>query len=223
LPRPVRNTQFAIRNTETLPDAYPPEVRHRRRVAAIWDSRMSGTLALATCVTAMGVVLWDWSIYPAAIVGALFVMRVLGAVGDRFATDHEHAQPRIVPYFPEKSEGPDTFFSGWAIARNCLRLDQLAEAAGVRPLSSFGFEDALYDRSQDWHPTADGLATCEALLAAVRASPESMSAPEPLLEELEKLRDRLMEANRANIPFCLHLRTDAAYTAHEFDSRPGKY
>lgn len=206
-----------------LPDAYPPEVRRRRRVAEIWDSRVSGTLALATCVTALGVVLWDWSVYLAAIVGALFVLRVLGAVADRFATDHEHARPRIVPYFPEKPEGPDTFFSGWAIARNCLRLDRLAEAEGVRPLSSFGFEDAFYDQSQEWHPSAEGLATCEVLLAAVRSHPETMAAPEGLVDELEKLCERFREAERAAIPFCLHLRIDAAYTAHEFDSRPGKY
>lgn len=204
-------------------DAYPPEVSRRRRARESWERRISGTLALATCATAVGAVLWEWPILLATLVGALFVMRVVGAVCDYFSRNDAHARPRLVPYFPEKPEGPDTFFSGWAIARNCLRLDHLAERAGARPLSSFGFEDAFYAPTQKWHPTAEGITTCEALLAAVCAAPEGMLDPEVLMGELEKLRDRLVEAERSGLPFCLHLRADAAYTAHEFDARPGKY
>src|SRR5687768_2431603 len=73
----------------------------------------------------------DDVLLPAAIAGAFFVFALISSVAGWFET--RHAQ--IVPYFRETVEGPFTLCNGASVARNCLRLDALAEAKGCASLS----------------------------------------------------------------------------------------
>ncbi len=162
-------------------------------------------------------------------------MRLIAAVIDRLRSDAEESLPRIVPYFLEPSNGDpwkspyqsdpdlDTFGSGYAIARNCTRLDERAVRNGVKPLSAFGFGDEFRSQPAEWHPAGEGLRSLEALIRSVREEPKGLDDSDLVLTELQRMRNRLEDARVREIPFCLHVRMDAAYTAHEFSSRRGKY
>jgi hypothetical protein len=207
---------------ESFPDCYAV------RVADLWEAwfrflGFTGAVAGATAVLAWGAIDRDWSPLPAALVGAVAVwltISLLLSLNDLRTCDRV---ARIVPYFLVEVPGPKTFFEGHALARQCRRLDDLALAAGQTPLSAYGFADDLRGEPVDWHDAVEALRTVQHLIETLRRAPEAVPEAEALLAELEPLRDRLAEAARLEVPFCLHLRMDWAYSGHEFDVREGKY
>lgn len=90
---------------------------------------------------------------------------------------------------------PDTYFSGRAIAAGMRRLDALADAAGVVPLSRLAFA-RRGDASGPWFAVESGRATVEALLARVEPST-------PLHAELSRWSDALRRAGAAGLEFRL--------------------
>jgi hypothetical protein len=155
----------------------------------------------------------------AAIAGALFVFSLLSSVAGWFETRHV----QIVPYFKDTVDGPFTLCNGGALARNCLRLDALAEAKGCATLSSFGFADDLAGEVVTWHLPAQGLETMSLLLDEVRDWPEAVDEPAGVAQDLEMLKARLENAVQHDIAFSLLLRHGNTISGHEVDLRQGKF
>lgn len=123
--------------------------------------------------------------------------------------------PRVVPYF-EKALGETTPFAGGrALAENAERLDGLAQAADLPPLSSFGFADDALGEAVTWHEPALALATLRALL-------QQISPSEPALKrDLEAFADLLELAASKRTRFALLLTTTYAVTDAERQKRQG--
>lgn len=118
-------------------------------------------------------------------------------------------KPRVVPYFERELEryGGSTsgvFWRGRALFANFALLERLAETAGVKPLSAYGFTDDYYLQPVVWHSTAEGCATVEALR-------HGLSAPNPdLAADLDVLSATLRVAQEQGVRFCLVLRLDSS-------------
>jgi len=108
---------------------------------------------------------------------------------------------------PEREvPGLETFVNGKALAR-AEDLDQVAEAAGVRPLMDFFSEDPeevwalLSDEGseppaegfapQEWFPAEEGLATVRSLIAHLETDPSAAPDAAALVEDLREF-DRVL-------------------------------
>ncbi|MGV3720040.1 MAG: hypothetical protein ACO1SX_03940 [Actinomycetota bacterium] len=217
----------ARRNLDDFPEEYG------RRLAAHYSGCRRALLAL-TVLSALAAGVVSRAIFGggSASDGAFPLLAgALGAALLLFAwvvllgsfVDPLVAQPRIVPYFRAAVPGPDTFFGGEALARHCRALDRIAAQLGVDGISTYGFADEFRGESACWRPAADGLVTFRALRERLLTEPGVLSDPDPVIAELQRMEEKLGEAARLDVQFCLHLRADTAYSGQEFDSRQGRY
>jgi hypothetical protein len=144
------------------------------------------------------------------VVFAVFVL-FFGAVCFQWLMAPLLLRPRVVPYFkrPLGEYGGGTtaaFRGGRALYREMATLDELAGTRGVAPLSAFGFAYDHYDQPVDWHGAAQGLATVDAVLGALAATPEAAS---DLLADLEALASVLRTALDQATDFSLVVRLHA--------------
>ena len=110
-------------------------------------------------------------------------------------------EANIFPYYDKVLPKSGTFLSGQAILRNCLLLDKLAEASGIKSISSYGFPDALRGEKVVWHDAVDGLRTIEGLIQAVTEKPDSVDDSSAVLSDLEKIRYAFERAKVEGIKF----------------------
>lgn len=121
-------------------------------------------------------------------------------------------------YIVVEGEDPgfDTFVNGRALARNEDALEKLALRLAVRPLIEFfsadensmsllieegaGNRDLLHRLPPpQWYTASDGLATVEALIAALEGEPQQLGTEgEPVLGELLEYRRVLRKAKDRN-------------------------
>lgn len=128
---------------------------------------------------------------------------------------------RIVPYFERRlGAGEDAFATGIELCRQCRKLDELANQAGLPILSSFGFRDDQDGQKLRWHEASDGLRTVEKLIAAPEVSRSLV-----LLNDCKKLEHVLQEAQKQKIRFCLIVRAglDKFISPMEMDNRKGYF
>jgi hypothetical protein len=130
-------------------------------------------------------------------------------------TDHRTS---VVPYFDRRVGGIHSFGQGKHVAASCQRLDQLAMAIGVAPLSAFGFDDDYPWGRVRWHDPMDGVKTMDAVLSQLPTD----GAKTPLRIELETIRDALVRAVEAGARFCLILHGPGT-NAMEHDRRKGSF
>ncbi|MBS0262283.1 MAG: hypothetical protein JSS02_10065 [Planctomycetes bacterium] len=130
-------------------------------------------------------------------------------------------QTSIVPYFQSEIGGIESFASGYAVARACQSLDALAAELGLLPLSAFGFNDDWAGEQLVWHAPAEGLATCQGLLAALADRPGALPGQERVIRELRRIAAALQKAHEKKIPFCLLLRVGDGTNAMEWEQRQG--
>ena len=128
---------------------------------------------------------------------------------------------RLFPYYDQRLPGAETYLGGQAIARNCLRLDQLAKHRDVKAISEFGFADPLAGETRPWHAAAEGLATVEALVAGVKANPKTVDDPGRVLRELELIRDAFVLAQKAGVRFAFLLELGDGTNAQVWEIRQG--
>ncbi len=115
-------------------------------------------------------------------------------------------KPRLIPYFarelqPYGGKSSAAFQRGRGLYQEIVRLDRKAQAAGVQPLSAFGFNDDYYQQEVRWHPAAEGLRTADALLTGAQHSPL-------VTDDLNALVCALQVAVEQDVEFCLVLRLD---------------
>lgn len=128
---------------------------------------------------------------------------------------------RIYPYYDQRLPGAETYLHGQALARNCLRLDALAKARGVKSISEFGFADPLAGETRPWHAAAEGLVTIRALLSAVHDHPESVDDAPRVLRELEIIREAFTRAQQAGVRFAFLLELGDGTSAQVWEIRQG--
>jgi len=119
--------------------------------------------------------------------------------------------PRIVPYFTRQlgEYGGNTmtaFRRGRALYREIVDLEHLAQALGVKPLSTFGFAYDYYEQEVRWHPAPDGLHTIDALRHDLERRP---SAAPDLIADLDALAQVVRTAVERGVDFSLVLRLHA--------------
>ncbi len=206
-----------------MEDGLPPRFAERRRASHRGEITFLFVLGIVAIASGSYAFFVLESAYLTSCAAALFLYFFV-AIGLDFRTNYQDLA-RIVPYFErDVPEAWDTFFDcGHLIARHCLRLDALAKAANVKPISAFGFEDQFYNVAAPWFGAQEGLATVTHLLEQLRAQSELVDDSDKIVTELEKIQLRLQNAAELGVRFCFHLRADSAYTGHEFDSRRGKY
>jgi hypothetical protein len=127
----------------------------------------------------------------------------------------------VCPYFERRVGNIDTFGRGGALARRHRELDALAGRLGVAPLSHFGFADDLEGETLVWHDPTDGLATVDALLAALRADVSLRRGQPRVVADLVRVADALEKARLKGIRFCLLYRPGGGTSGQEWDVRKG--
>lgn len=133
---------------------------------------------------------------------------------------------RILPYFPKPTDGTlgGAWLSGEALSDNCAALDQLAVSAGVRPLSSFGFNDDFDGEVVEWNEPDDGMRTLEAILRCLEGGSNKQPSTQSIRRELTTLRAVLQRAQETRTRFALVVRFAEGGTYQmEMDQRKGSY
>lgn len=127
---------------------------------------------------------------------------------------------RLLPFFGSHIGGTDTWLSGEALLWHSRALDNIAEASGVPPLSSFASGDPLIQGElHQQFEASDALPTIETLLQAEATT----LLGEAVLSDLHKLRDALQLAANRQISFSLHLREGNTASGYEMELRQGSY
>jgi hypothetical protein len=136
----------------------------------------------------------------------------------------------LYPAFRSRVPGAPFAAEGRSLARDLQRLDRLATALGLRPLSAFAdnrqppddfeppddfdgdpetYVELACGPWDEWFAAADGLRTAEGLLAAIRADPKRMGSAaraEGAVADLEELARRLRQAAARGVEFRLQVR-----------------
>jgi len=110
----------------------------------------------------------------------------------------------------EKLGDIDTFLHGYAVARNCQVLDNMAAQLNLRELSDFGFNDDFRGERPTWHPPEAGLPTITGLRQSISrkgaGEENSLDKLEEVIADLERIDTALCKARDKNVPFCFILR-----------------
>ena len=197
--------------------AYPPRYYKHRGVS--WGCVAVPALFLGVCAALFLFVYWAGerglgTLLGLGLVGLLGFGLVMGILGSYRAV-------RIFPYYDQRLPGADTYLSGRFLARNCLRLDALAEARGLKSISGFGFNDALCGEPILWHDAGEGLATIAGLIEAVRETPGATDDDDAVLAELEKIRHAFHLAQRQGVRFGFLLEIGNSTSAQVWEIRRG--
>lgn len=135
-------------------------------------------------------------------------------------------KPRIVPYFASMladygGASSAAFKRGRQLYLQFDELERRAVAAGVTPLSAYGFADDYYGQEVRWRSANEGLNTVMALRAACDARDE----PE-LAADLAALEGALRIAQEKGVTFSLALRpgaSDSLQVVSSMEVRSGRF
>ena len=137
---------------------------------------------------------------------------------------------RIVPYFAEQLGDSECYKHGRAVARNCEKLDRLADRISTRRLSSFGFDDDLRGETLTWHPADIGLKSVTDLLEHLDQLPVSGRSDETadgdlteMASDLERFESALRSAAERDVRFCLVLLYATGTKVREHDLGEGSF
>ena len=137
---------------------------------------------------------------------------------------------QVVPYFAEPLGDSDCYFHGHAVARNCEKLDRLADRIGTPRLSSFGFNDDFRGEALAWPPANVGLKSVTDLLDHLSQLPVSEHSDSTADGDLTEIADdlgrfelALHSAAERDVKFCLVLLHSAGTNKREHDIRQGSF
>lgn len=205
--------------TRRDPGGYHPQ--HREMVRAAWrgGAWVVGVTGMLAATTGAAAIFLRGSLVLAAAAGAVFVFGLLLSIAGVVDTCR-HA--RIIPFFPRRVGGTDTFLHGQALVRYFQPLEALANAAGVCPLSTFGFPDPLRGQPVKWHAAAAGLETVRGLIGQLEPNPHLLGDVPAVLQDLRRLEQALSLAAAADIPFSLLLLHGDTTSGLEWERRGGE-
>jgi len=115
----------------------------------------------------------------------------------------------LVPFYEPPSRD-DALYNGdgKGLAEEFDRLNEIAAAAALRPLSDFAGQYGEDEEPSElrYHPINEGLVTVEGLIKVIQSSPHiaaSLSDCKYTLEELDELARSLRAAAAEGANFCL--------------------
>jgi hypothetical protein len=153
---------------------------------------------------------------PFCLLAAALVSEIMRAVRDRA----QQAAAHIVPCFDRPlGLGPeDAPAGGYALARHCRFLEELAARRGVAPLTQLGLDDDLDDESPPWRDPQTGMTTVRSLLDEMSGPGTELAEAEKaaIRQELNVLEAALERAEQRGASFRLLLRT-----SRDTASQPG--
>ena len=194
---------------------YPPAHREDFGRWLIGSARVLAVLGAITLGLAYLSLRVDGVAALAAISGALFLFGLITSVCGALS------EVAVLLYFEREVPG-DWFTDSDALARNCVRLDAIAGAAGVSALSTFVFADDLSGETLAWHAPEQGLLTLARLSEKIRENPDLVREATTILADLAKMEARLREARRQGIRFCLLLHGHVV-SGQEIEMRKGRF
>ncbi len=130
------------------------------------------------------------------------------------------SKPKLALYFEAKV--PGSWVWSAPLARNCVFLDELCNSLGVTVLSSFGFTDDWSGKTMIWHAPEQGLETVTALIRQLRHDATVLTEGDVVLADLQKLNNRLREAEKQGVRFCFILH-EGGMNAMEMERRCGHF
>ena len=202
---------------QQIKSGYPSRFNSERRCSWIWFcipvgflGTFAASFAYVLCIGAGGVL---------QVLGLAFVT---WAIFKFYSGNIEAWQKaRLYPYYDQVHREADTYLSGQAILRNCLYLDKLAESKGIKPISNFGFPDALRGEKVIWHDADDGLKTIHGLIQAVTEKPDSVDDVTAVLSDLGKIRYAFEQAKTKGIKFSFLIEDMGGTSALVWERRGG--
>lgn len=148
------------------------------------------------------------------VVSALILFLIRGAL-------QEAKDVRIITYYERALPEAGTFSSGRALARNCQVVDSLAEKAGVRSVSAFGFSDPLHGEPAVWYNAEEGIKSIDALLFAVSANPGEVDNAGEVLDDLRRIKFALEQARSRGSRFAFLLEIGDGSSGFAWERRKG--
>lgn len=215
-------TTRGVRSVLRWPD-FPAE--HWRRASKELATAIAFELGAAAVTVGLTIyAIWGRGRYAESAVGLAtiahvilllqFLPNVVG-IGDVLSQGH------VIPYFDRQVGEIDTYCHGKVLARHLAGLDESAAAAGLTPLSRFGWNDDMRGEPLIWHEALAGLKTTKALLASLRDSDLAIPEHEGVVADLERLAHALARADAAGIRFCLLLSYATGTSGLEWERRRG--
>ncbi len=188
---------------------------HLRRVV----SRAALFFAISGILAAFFVIAYKSdrvSSIEAAIAVAVFLWVLLGIV----LGIPQSFRVRLLPYFERKPGNADAWNSGKSLLENSRKLDDLATALGVTPLSQFASgDDIIAGEKLVWFDPKPALETTTRLLESDAAK----DFTQDLRTDLSNIKSALNSATAKNIRFCLLIREGSTTSGAEMDQRKGSF
>ena len=201
-----------------LPPGFPPRYYEHRPGFGMFF--FSVVLFFGMFAAGFGWALWhDHHSVPAWIGLSLALLILFGVVSGQLT---ERYAVCIFPCYDKKLPGVQTYLSGQALARNCLRLDQLAKESGLKSISEFGFNDPLVGETVIWHDPAEGLVTISGLRKAVTAQPETVDDATSVICELERIESAFDKACAEKVRFAFLLELGHSTSFRVWEIRKGE-
>lgn len=201
-----------MRNSKVC--GYPPEYLRSRRRFAICFLAFLFVVGAFVCFLVYNAIYSDVPLVLAAGAGGFFLYWLLVFY---IIIKSRH---KLALYFEAKV--PGSWVWSAALARNCVYLDELCEQANVADFSSFGFTDELSGKNMLWHAPAEGLETIQFLMRRLRTNPAVLEETGEILSDLQKMSDRLQEAEVHGVRFCFLLH-EGSINAMEVEQRCGQF
>jgi hypothetical protein len=166
---------------------------------------------------------FSWQTAVSAAVSGFFTFLFAGTFLSGF---RETFHVRLVLLFDRRLGLKSLFTGGPFIAKNFRRLDEVALAGKMIPLSQFTFEDyeAWQKREYRWNSPEDGLATIDYLLKELPKATNILEK-EKTAAELSELKSALHTAKTQNAKFILRVRLghDKMITPMEYEGHRGSF
>lgn len=227
---PVPTRDVGGRILTPLEPGYPPRYYQQRYSG--WGCIALGVAILGSFAALLTASLWVGSVHglwwddrPGLWLGVAALLTLAWVVSMGVAVVRgwirSSREVRIIPYYDRPLPQADTFLSGLALARNCLHLDRLARARGVRAISDFGFNDPLRGEQVVWHDAKTGLPTITALLRAVAEEPDAVDDAAAVSGELEKIRHAFERASTSGIRFAFLVEIGSGTSGQVWEVRGG--
>ena len=208
----VQVGNFAVNVAAAIKEGYPPKYYEVVQQQKSFTVKLIAVATMIAVICVVPAIWWNGPLSLATTSLAAWVFIVTGGV--MALIDVRHAT--LMLYFEREVGGIESFLAGSAIMRHLLPLDRRCAETGLRPISTFGFEDDLLGQAVVWHSADEGLRSVTGLLEQI--SPQENG---PLVADLRTWQHALTRAREQQIRFCVLMRFGNSTSGQEWSTRKG--
>jgi hypothetical protein len=192
--------------------------RHRKHIFRVLV-KLSIWVAVSGAVTGICLASFlqgETGFAAASVSSAVFLFLLWTA----YRSVRDQLRVRVIPYFERPLRSVTSFLTGEQLLLYSRRLDEAAVRLGVRPLSEFASgDDMIRGETLTWFLPEEALHTIERLLQPDAAG----DLPQPVLSDLNQIRDALKTAQSHDVRFCFLIREGTSASGVEMDRRKGSF